>query len=91
MFGVQELALQPYKRLIGLQYKEVEMCVFCAAIPATLAVGANVNANQIRERREAEERGETSLKKTFPVGKITLVTVGALVTASPVYHSQFNN
>jgi hypothetical protein len=67
------------------------MCVFCAAVPATLAVGVNLNARQIRERREAEERGEPSLeKKSVPVGKISLIAAGALVAASVVYHSQFN-
>ena len=67
------------------------MCVFCAAIPATLAVGANANAKQIREQRQAEERGEIlSEAKQLPVGKITLVATGVLVAASIVYHGQFN-
>ena len=67
------------------------MCVFCAAIPATLAVGANFNAKQLREQRMAEERGEaTPGKKKIPVGKVTLIAAGALVVASAVYHSQFN-
>lgn len=67
------------------------MCVFCAAVPATLAVGANLNAKQIRKRREAEERGEMSTeRKQVPVGKITAIAAGALVTASVVYHSQLN-
>lgn len=65
------------------------MCVFCAAIPATLAVGANVNANQIRKRREAEVRGEIP-SKNVPLGKITVLAAGALVAASIVYHTQFN-
>lgn len=70
---------------------EVEMCIFCAAIPATLAVGVNVNAKHIRERRKAEESEETlPEKKRAPVGKITVVAAGALVAASVVYHSQFN-
>jgi len=65
--------------------------MFCAAIPATLAVGANLNAKQIRERRKAEERGETlAKKKQAPVGKITVIAAGALVAASVVYHTQFN-
>jgi hypothetical protein len=65
--------------------------MFCAAIPATLAVGANLSAKQIRERRKAEELGETSPeKKQIPVGKLTVIAAGALVTASVVYHSQFN-
>lgn len=70
---------------------EVEMCMFCAAIPATLAVGVNVNAKQIRKRRDAEERGEILPEtKQAPVGKITVVAAGALVAASVVYHTQFN-
>jgi hypothetical protein len=65
--------------------------MFCAAIPATLAVGVNVNAKQIRKRREAEERGEILPEtKQAPVGKITVVAAGALVAASVVYHTQFN-
>jgi hypothetical protein len=67
------------------------MCMFCAAIPATLAVGVNVNAKQIRERRKAEECGETlPEKKQIPVGKLTVIAAGALVTASVVYHTRFN-
>jgi hypothetical protein len=66
------------------------MCAFCATIPATLAVGANLNAKQLRERREAQERGKPSSKKSIPIGKITLLTAGTLVIASVVYHSQFN-
>jgi hypothetical protein len=67
------------------------MCAFCAAIPATLAVGANLNAKQLRQQREAEERGETfaEQKQALP-GKITLIAAGALVVASIVYHSRFN-
>lgn len=67
------------------------MCIFCAAVPATLAVGANVNAKQIRERRAAEQHGETvAEKKQVPVGKITILAAGALVAASVVYHTQLN-
>ena len=67
------------------------MCVFCAAIPATLAVGANLNAKQLREQREAEECGETlPEKKQMPVGKVTMIAVATLAAASVVVHSQFN-
>jgi hypothetical protein len=67
------------------------MCAFCAAIPATLAVGANLNAKQIRERREAEANGETLPKtKQVPVTKVTAIAVGTLVLASVVYHSRLN-
>lgn len=67
------------------------MCMFCAAVPATVAVGANINAKQIRKRREAEQRGETlPEKKLVPVGKITVLAAGVLVAASVVYHTQLN-
>lgn len=67
------------------------MCAFCAAVPATLAIGANLNAKQLRKQREATERGEIlQEKKQIPVGKITIIAAGALVTASIVYHTQFN-
>lgn len=67
------------------------MCMFCAAIPATLAVGANLNAKQLRERRESEERGETlPERKQVPIGKVSLLAAGVLVMSSVVYHSRFN-
>jgi hypothetical protein len=67
------------------------MCVFCASVPATLAFGASLNAKQLRERREAEESGESSPeKKNIPVGKVTFIAAGMLVVSSAVYHSQFN-
>ncbi|MBN1453795.1 MAG: hypothetical protein JW963_22465 [Anaerolineales bacterium] len=67
------------------------MCMFCAAIPAALAVGANANAKQLRERRKVEERGEIlPEKEQVPIGKVTLLAAGALVVASVVYHSQLN-
>jgi hypothetical protein len=67
------------------------MCMFCAAVPATLAVGANLNAKQMRERREAEQRGESvPEKKQIPLGKITVLAAGALIAASAVYHTQLN-
>jgi hypothetical protein len=65
------------------------MCVFCAAVPATLAIGAKVNADQLRERREAEARGEDLPgKKPVPAVKIAFVAAGALVVASIIVHSQ---
>jgi len=83
--------MQSHEVLVDLQYKEVEMCAFCAAVPATLAIGANLNTKQLREQREAMERGETlTEKKQTPVGKITILVAGALIVASAVYHSRFN-
>ena len=53
------------------------MCMFCAAIPATAAVGAKLNADQLG--KPVEERK--------PVSKITGVAIVLLITASMIYHT----
>ena len=53
------------------------MCVFCAAIPATAAIGAKLNADQLG--KPVEERK--------PVSKITGVVIGLLVLTSFIYHT----
>ncbi len=51
------------------------MCMFCAAVPVTAAIGANLNNKQNATRRAAEEKGvEPPAKK--PIAKIT---AGALI------------
>lgn len=62
------------------------MCMFCASIPVAVAVGANARAKQVREQRLEKP----SCKRNLPVTPITVLAVGALVTASVVYHSRFN-
>ncbi len=53
------------------------MCVFCAAIPATAAVGAKLNADQLHQ----------PLEQRKPISKITAVLIALLVTASITYHT----
>lgn len=53
------------------------MCVFCAAIPVTAAVGAKLNAEQFQKPEEQRK----------PVSRITGVVIAALVIASAVYHT----
>lgn len=53
------------------------MCMICAAIPATVAVGAKINADQLR-REEA---------RRLPVPKITAAIIGVLVITSAIYHT----
>ena len=53
------------------------MCVICAAIPATAAVGAKLNADQLD--KPVEERK--------PVSKITGVVIGLLILTSFIYHT----
>ena len=53
------------------------MCIICAAIPATAAVGAKLNADQL-QKPEEERR---------PIGKITGIAIALLVASSAVYHT----
>jgi hypothetical protein len=51
--------------------------MFCAAIPATAAVGAKLNADQFK--KPVEDRK--------PISKITGITIALLVAASITYHT----
>ena len=53
------------------------MCIICAAIPATAAVGAKLNADQLHKPQEERK----------PVSKITGIVIALLVTASIIYHT----
>jgi len=53
------------------------MCMICAAIPATAAIGAKLNADQLN----------TPLEERKPISKITSAIVFLLVIASGVYHT----
>ena len=53
------------------------MCMFCAAIPATAAVGAKLNADQLHKPEEQRK----------PISKITAIVIALLLTASITYHT----
>ena len=53
------------------------MCIICAAIPATAAVGAKMNADQLSKPEETRK----------PISKITGIVIAMLVTASAIYHT----
>ena len=53
------------------------MCMICAAIPATAAVGARLNADQLNKPEERRR----------PIAKITGIVVALLVTTSIIYHT----
>ena len=55
------------------------MCVFCAAIPATAALGAKLNADQLKK----EARGVRHL----PIPRLTAILIGLLAICSAVYHT----
>ncbi len=63
------------------------MCMFCAAIPAALAVGANVNARQRRETEQAQQRGEPPAQPKISPKPATAVIVAGLAVASVMYHT----
>lgn len=53
------------------------MCMFCAAIPATAAVGAKLNADQLHKPEEERK----------PVSKITGIVITLLAVSSVIYHT----
>ena len=53
------------------------MCMICADIPATAALGAKLNADQLR-KEEAYR---------LPIPKMTAGVTGFLVLASAIYHT----
>jgi hypothetical protein len=53
------------------------MCMICAAIPATAALGAKLNADQLH--KEESQR--------LPILKITGALIGLLVIGSAIYHT----
>lgn len=63
------------------------MCMFCAAMPATIAIGANLQAKQNQERRKAEECGQEP-KRQAPAMMWTGLALVALAFVSALYHTQ---
>jgi len=51
--------------------------MFCAAIPATAAIGAKLNAEQLHKPEEQRK----------PIAKIISVLIGFLLIASITYHT----
>jgi hypothetical protein len=65
------------------------MCIFCAAIPATLAMGARLNAKQNDSQKITESQDQPPRRKKLPVGPLTIVAVSGLTVSSVIYHSHF--
>jgi hypothetical protein len=62
------------------------VCMFCAAVPAAAAVGANLNAKQNAARLIAEEQG-LDLKAKKPIARVTMAVIAILAVGSVVYHT----
>lgn len=65
------------------------MCMFCAAIPATAAVAAKMNADQQTKIREAEEGGTAPQAK--PIKAVAAGVIVLLAVGSVIYHTRFNS
>lgn len=65
------------------------MCMFCAAIPTTLALGAAAHGQQREAERKAQAEGRPAPKKpSVPAAKVAAAAAVMLVAASVVYHTQ---
>jgi len=53
------------------------MCMICAAIPATAAVGARLNADQLNKPEEQRR----------PIAKVTGIVITLLIATSIIYHT----
>jgi len=65
------------------------MCVFCAAIPVAMAVGASAKKSQQDGAIKAELEGKAPPRKLISAGKATAVAVAGLAVASVIVHTQF--
>jgi TRAP-type mannitol/chloroaromatic compound transport system permease large subunit len=59
--------------------------MFCAAVPVVGAVGAKLNAEQMRQSKAVE--GEKAPEK--PIKVVTTAMIGLLLVGSFVYHTNF--
>ena len=59
------------------------MCIFCAAIPMSAAMGARIAGKQHEQRQVS---GETAAARHIPMGKIAVAVTGGLIVCSAVYH-----
>ncbi len=64
------------------------MCMFCAAIPATLALGAAANGQHRAAEKKALAAGQPAPKRQAPTAPIVAGAVIVLVAASAIYHTQ---
>lgn len=62
------------------------MCALCAAIPATLALGAVDQANR---RSDISAQGRNPARRLRPISSRSALLVAALAFAAAVYHTRF--
>ena len=63
------------------------MCIFCAAIPAALAVGVKAQSQQRKQLKSAEEKGIEPPRPMISARAATGIVVAGLAVGSIVYHT----
>ncbi len=63
------------------------MCMFCASLPAVMAVGVATQAQTNEKNRAARDRGETPPPVKVQPIKVALVVAGGVVAAAVAYHA----
>jgi len=63
------------------------MCMFCAAIPAVVAVGANAHRKQQDQIQAEQTDADTPKKVVLPAVPLTVLAVAGLLVGSITYHS----
>lgn len=64
------------------------MCMFCTAVPMTIALGARAHAKHIERRKAAQARGEPPPKfiSVHTIQRATAVATVTLVVGAVIYH-----
>jgi hypothetical protein len=63
------------------------MCMFCALVPMSAAVGAAADGKRRQQRDQALQRGEPPpLAASLPVRKMAVGVTGGFVVCAAVYH-----
>ncbi len=63
------------------------MCVFCAALPMTIAVSAAAKAKEKDDIKSAEEAGEAPPERPLTANQVMALMFAGLVVAAVITHS----
>jgi len=63
------------------------MCMFCAAIPTTLALGMTVKNNQLQKKIKAESEGSPLPRPKIRPKPITAAAIAGLMVCSIITHT----
>ena len=66
------------------------MCIFCAAIPVTVAFGAKAHTEQRHQAEQAKTTGQPVKVRVLSAGQITGILVAGLAIGSVVTHTHLN-